>query len=145
MDWWFTCCVCNCAFSVAYAQYHVDCYLLIAAFRYVITMHHWQVKFLLPIFRLHRLLQLLQSPDPQRRIHTVSQKKNWTLLCNHIHFFTETAEYIWNACGNFIVVTKQKILVIPLTVLFHAASRHHNDVILTSFIVYLFTVTVCLF
>ena len=33
-------------------------------------------------------------------------------------------------CGNFIVVTKQEILVISLTYFFDAASRRHNDVIL---------------
>jgi len=41
-----------------------------------------------------------------------------------------------------IVVTKQEILVISLTVFFDAASRHYNDVILTSFSVHLFTVPV---
>jgi len=35
-----------------------------------------------------------------------------------------------NACGNFIIVTKQKILVTSLTDLFDAASPRHNDVIL---------------
>jgi len=35
-----------------------------------------------------------------------------------------------HACGNFIVVTKQEILVISLTDFFNAASRRHNDVIL---------------
>jgi len=60
----------------------------------------------------------------------------------HAHFFTETVEYFCNACGNFIVVTKQVILVITLTVFFDAASRRHNDVILMSFSVYLFTVPV---
>jgi len=48
----------------------------------------------------------------------------------HTHFFTKTVEYICNACSNFIVVTKQEILVISLTDLFSAASRRHNDVIL---------------
>ena len=62
--------------------------------------------------------------------------------CNRIHFFTETVEQICNACSNVIVVTKQEILVISLTVFFSAASRRNNDVILTSFSVYLFTVSV---
>jgi len=35
-----------------------------------------------------------------------------------------------NACGNFIVVTKQEILVIYLTDFFDAASWRHNDIIL---------------
>jgi len=35
-----------------------------------------------------------------------------------------------NACGHFIVVTKQEILVISLTDFIDAASRRHNDVIL---------------
>ena len=35
-----------------------------------------------------------------------------------------------NACGNFIVVTKQEILVTSLTDFFSATSRRHNDVIL---------------
>jgi len=35
-----------------------------------------------------------------------------------------------NACGNFIVVTKQKILVISLTDFYNAVSRRHNGVIL---------------
>ena len=55
---------------------------------------------------------------------------------------------ICNACGNFIVVTKQEIRVISPTVFFDAASRRHNDVILTwmtSSSVYLFTVPVNLF
>jgi len=34
-----------------------------------------------------------------------------------------------HACSNFIVVTKQEILVISLTEFFDAASWHHNDVI----------------
>jgi len=48
-----------------------------------------------------------------------------------------------NECGNFIVATKQKILVISIMSSsdFDAASRRHNDVILTSFSVYLFTMT----
>ena len=50
--------------------------------------------------------------------------------CNRIHFFTKTVEEICNACGNFIVVKKQEILVISLTDFFDAASRHHKDVIL---------------
>ena len=35
-----------------------------------------------------------------------------------------------NACGNFIAVTKQEILVISLPDFFDAASRRHNDAIL---------------
>ena len=46
------------------------------------------------------------------------------------------------ACGNFIVVTKQEILVISLSVFFDAISRRHNDIILKSFGVYLITVPV---
>ena len=50
--------------------------------------------------------------------------------CNCIHFFTKTVKWICNACGNFIVVRKQEILVIPLTDFFDAASWRHNDVVL---------------
>ena len=39
-------------------------------------------------------------------------------------------EIICNACGNFVVVTKQEILVISLNDFFDSASRRHNDVIL---------------
>jgi len=45
----------------------------------------------------------------------------------------------FNTCGNFVVVTKQEILVISLTLFFDIASWLHNDVILTSVSVYLFT------
>jgi len=41
--------------------------------------------------------------------------------------------------GNFIVVTKQEILVLSLTLFFDVASQRHNDVILTSLSVYMFT------
>jgi len=44
-----------------------------------------------------------------------------------------------------LVVTKQEILVMSFTVFFDAASRRHNHVILSSFGVYLFTVSVNLF
>jgi len=53
--------------------------------------------------------------------------------CNHIHFFTETAEWNSNARGNFVVVIKQEILVISLNVFFDAASRRHDDVTMTSY------------
>jgi len=37
-----------------------------------------------------------------------------------------------SACSNFIVVTKQEILVISLTDFFDAALRRHNDIIMLS-------------
>ena len=42
----------------------------------------------------------------------------------------KNVEEICNACSNFIVVTKQEILVIYLTDFFDAASWRHNDVTL---------------
>ena len=38
--------------------------------------------------------------------------------------------FLQSSCGNFIVVTKQEILVIPFTNFFCAASRRDSDVIL---------------
>jgi len=46
--------------------------------------------------------------------------------CNSIRFFTTTVKLICNACGNFIVVTNQAILVISLTGFFADASRRHT-------------------
>jgi len=54
-----------------------------------------------------------------------------TTLKNQQHtLFTKTVEWICNAYGNFIVVTKLEILVLSLPEFFDAASRRHNDVIL---------------
>jgi len=50
--------------------------------------------------------------------------------CNHVHFVTKTVDLIFSACSNFIIVTKQEILVISVTDFFDAASQRHNDVIL---------------
>jgi len=44
--------------------------------------------------------------------------------------YSSSQKLLNNACGKFIVVTKQEILVIYRTDFFDAASRRHNDVIL---------------
>jgi len=65
--------------------------------------------------------------------------------CNHVHFFTET---VVNECAMHAVISllfQNRKFWWYLTVFFDAASRHHNDVILTSFSVYLFTASVNLF
>jgi len=48
----------------------------------------------------------------------------------HTLLHKKTVEQICNACGNFIVVTKQEIWVISLTDFFDAALQRHNEVIL---------------
>jgi len=48
----------------------------------------------------------------------------------HTFLHTKTVQYIYNACGNVIVVAKQEILVISLTDFLDAVSRRYNDVIL---------------